>query len=127
VAGRPLAVHVDYFVNDAADTPHDRAWSAGLQYGRAAEPGSWELGYFLQQADKDGVFAQYTDSDIGGGSTDYRAHVLRAGYALARNWTVNLTWQLGETNLDEPVTVDGVGLVEGRDYKRVQLDMNFRF
>jgi hypothetical protein len=127
LAGRPLALHVDYFVNDAADTAHDRAWSAGLQYGRAAEPGSWEVGYFLQQADKDGVFAQYTDSDVGGGSTDYRAHVLRAGYALARNWTVNLTWQLGETNLDEPATVDGVGLVEGRDYKRVQLDMNFRF
>jgi hypothetical protein len=127
LAGRPLALHVDYFVNDAADTAHDRAWSAGLQYGRAAEPGSWEVGYFLQQADKDGVFAQYTDSDVGGGSTDYRAHVLRAGYALARNWTVNLTWQLGETNLDEPATVDGGGLVEGRDYKRVQLDMNFRF
>jgi hypothetical protein len=73
------------------------------------------------------VLAQYTDSDIGGGNTDYHAHVLRAGYAPARNWTVNLTWQLAETNRDEPVTVDGVGLVEGRDYNRVQIDMNFRF
>lgn len=127
VAGRPLAFHADYFVNEAAATPHDRAWSAGLQYGRAAEPRSWELGYFLQRAEKDAVFAQYTDSDVGAGNTDYQAHMLRAGYALARNWTVNLTWQLAETNLDQPVTVDGVGLVEGRDYNRVQLDMNFRF
>jgi hypothetical protein len=127
VAGRPLSLHADLIVNEAAATPHDRAWSAGLQYGKAAEPRSWELGYFLQQVEKDAVFAQYTDSDIGGGNTDYHAHVLRAGYAPARNWTVNLTWQLAETNRDEPVTVDGVGLVEGRDYNRVQLDMNFRF
>jgi hypothetical protein len=127
VAGRPLMFHADYFVNEAAATAHDSAWSAGLQYGKAAEPRSWEIGYFLQQADKDGVFSQYTDSDVGAGNTDYRAHVLRGGYALARNWTVNLTLQLAETNRNQPVNVDGVGLVDGRDYNRLQLDMNFRF
>jgi hypothetical protein len=127
LAGRPLAVFADYITNEAADNGLDTAWSLGLTWGRASDPRTWEIGYNYQLVEKDAVYAQFVDSDVGAGSTDYRAHVLRAGYAVARNWVVNLTWQMAETNRDVPASVSGVGPVEDRDYERLQVDLNFRF
>jgi hypothetical protein len=127
LAGRPLALFADYITNEAADNGLDTAWSLGLTWGRASDPRTWEIGYNYQSVEKDAVYAQYVDSDVGAGNTDYRAHVLRAGYAVARNWVVNLTWQVADTNIDVPATVGGVGAVQDRDYERLQLDLNFRF
>jgi hypothetical protein len=127
LAGRPLAMFADYVTNEAADNGLDTAWSLGLTWGRASDPHTWEIGYNYQLVEKDAVYAQFVDSDVGAGSTDYRAHVLRAGYAVARNWVVNLTWQVADTNIDVPATVGGVGAVQDRDYERLQLDLNFRF
>lgn len=127
VAGRPLTLFGDYIRNEAAGNGLDTAFSAGFTWGRAADPRTWEVGYFYQRADKDAVFAQFIDSDLGGGSTDYRGHVVRAGYAIARNWTANLTWHSGETNVDVAANVAGAGAVRNRDYQRLQLDLNFRF
>jgi hypothetical protein len=127
LAGRPLALFADYFRNTAADNGLDTALSLGFTWGRASDPRSWEIGYNYQAADKDSLFAQYTDSDVGAGNTDYRAHVLRMGYAPARNWVVNLAWQMAETNIDVPVTVSGVGDVQERNYDRLQVDLNFKF
>ncbi len=126
VGGRPLTAFADYVRNDAADNGFDTAWSAGVTLGRASDASSWELGYAYQRVDKDALFGLFTDSDVGGGSTDHRAHVVRAGYAIARNWTVNAAWQFAETGLDAPALVGGVPL-RGRDQQRVQLDLNFRF
>lgn len=126
-AGRPLAVFADYVTNEAADNGLDTAWSLGATWGRASDPRTWEIGYNYQQVDKDAVFAQFVDSDVGAGNTDYRAHVLRAGYAVARNWVLNVTWQMAETNVDVPTSVSGVGPVQDRDYERLQVDLNFRF
>jgi hypothetical protein len=126
-AGRPLTLYADYIRNNAADNGLDTAVSMGFTWGRAADPRTWEVGYNYQAADKDAVYAQYTDSDVGAGNTDYRAHVLRMAYAPLRNWVLNLTYQIAQTNVDVPVTLAGVGPVLDRDYKRLQLDLNFRF
>lgn len=127
LGGRPLSLYADYITNDAAGNGLDTAVSLGFTWGRASDPRSWEIGYNYQRADKDAVYAQYTDSDMGAGNTDYRAHILRLGYAPARNWTLNLTWQLADTNIDAPANVGGVGPVTDRGYDRLQLDLNFRF
>lgn len=127
LAGRPLSLYADYVTNEAATNGLDTAMSLGFTWGRASDPRSWEIGYNYQVAGKDAVFAQYTDSDMGAGNTDYRAHILRLGYAPARNWTLNLTWQLADTNIDVPASVADVGPVEDRHYDRLQLDLNFRF
>lgn len=127
VAGRPLALFAHHVTNEAAGNGLDAAWSIGARWGRASGPRTWEIGYNYQRVEKDAVFAQYVDSEIAGGSTDTRAHVLRAGYALARNWVFNFTWQLAETGMDVPVAAGDAGLVQGRDYSRMQLDLNFRF
>lgn len=127
VAGRPLTLFADYITNDAAGNGLDTALSAGFSWGRAADPHTWEVGYYYQRAEKDAVFGQFIDSDLGGGNTDYGGHVIRAGYAIAKNWTANLTWHVGQTNRDAPATVPGIGAVSDRDYKRLQLDLNFKY
>lgn len=126
VAGRPLAVFADVVHNTAADHDEDLALAAGITYGRASEPRTWEVGYSFQRMQKDAMFGQFIDSDLGGGNTDHRAHLLRAGYAVASNWVINATWQIGETDLAVPAMVDGVP-VRGRRYERLQLDLDFRF
>jgi hypothetical protein len=127
MAGRPLTLFADYVTNEAAGNGLDTAWSLGANWGRASDPRTWEIGYNYQKVEKDAVFAQFLDSDLGGGNSDYRVHVLRAGYAVARNWVLNATWHFGETNIGVPVNVAGVGSVTDRDYERLQLDLNFKF
>lgn len=123
----PLAVHVDYAHNSEADNGLDTAYSAGVTLGRASDPKTWELGYIWQHHEKDALYGFFTDSDFGGGNTDSEGSIIRAGYAIARNWTANLTYFLNQTNLDAPVTVAGVGSVLDRDYKRLQVDLNWKY
>lgn len=125
-AGRPLALFADLITNDAAGNGLDVAWSAGVTWGRASDPRQWEVGYTFQQVDKDAVFGQFVDSDVGAGNTDHRAHVFRAAYVVAKNWILNATYQHAQTDLDVPVDIGGT-LVRGRDYQRLQFDLNFRF
>ena len=127
VAGRPLSLYADYFRNDAAVNSLDTAYGAGIQYGRASNPRTWEIGYFFQMVEKDALNAQFIDSDFAGGASDGKGGVFKAGYAVARNWTLNLTYFMNKTNIDEPVTVAGVGSIRERDYKRLQVDMNFKY
>ncbi len=127
LGGRPLTLFADYITNDAAGNGLDTALSAGFSWGRAADPRTWEVGYYYQRADKDAVFGQFIDSDLGGGNTDYAGHVIRAGYAVAKNWTANLTWHVGQTNRDAAVSIPGAGAVRDRDYERLQLDLNFKY
>lgn len=127
VGGRPLALHADYVTNDAAGNGLDTAYGLGFTWGETARPRGWEFGYLFQLVEKDSLFGGFADTDLGGGSTDYRAHVLRAGYSPARNWVVNLTWQLAETGMDVPADVGGVGLVRNRNQDRLHLDLNFRY
>ncbi len=77
--------------------------------------------------EKDALYGQYIDSDFGGGNTDAKGSIIKVGYAFARNWTFNVTYFLNETNIDVPATVAGVGSVLDRDYKRLQLDLNFKY
>lgn len=126
VAGRPVTVFANFIRNTGADNGLDTAVAAGVTYGRAADARTWEVGYSFQRMEKDAVFGQFIDSDLGGGNTDHRAHLLRAGYAVASNWVINATWQIGETDLDVPALIGGVP-VRGRNYERLQFDLNFRF
>jgi Putative porin len=127
VAGRPLSLYAEYIKNDAAVNSLDTAYSAGILYGRASNPRTWEIGYFYQKVEKDSLNAQFVDSDFAGGNADGKGGVFKAAYAFARNWTMNLTYFMNKTNMDVPVNVSGVGSVRDRDYKRLQVDMNFKY
>jgi hypothetical protein len=128
VAGRPLSLYVDYFKNDKAINKLDTAYSAGVLYGKASDPHTWEIGYFYSRVEKDGLYGEYIDSDWGAGNTDAKGSVLKFGYAFAKNWTLNSTYFLNKTNMD--VAASGAGVPAGtfnRDYKRLQVDLNFKY
>ena len=128
LAGRPLTIYGDYVKNDAAINDLDTAYSVGLLYGKASDPHTWEIGYFYQDVEKDALYGEYIDSDWGGGNTDAKGSVFKFAYAFAKNWTFNTTYFLNKTNLDSGTTVPGVaGTVFDRDYKRLQLDLNFKY
>ena len=149
LANRPLRFFIDYaqnmeaLVNPVAQDELDTAYATGIQYGAAsAAKGTWEFGLLYQEIQKDALFGQLLDSDFGDGNTDTKGFVIRGGYTLARNWTLNATLFLNELANDVPQTnvvvfndatadlpYDTVTLptVFDRDYKRLQLDLNFRF
>lgn len=127
LAGRPLTIYGDYFNNGDADNGLDTAYSTGVMFGRASDPRTWEIGYVFQHVEKDALYAQYIDSDFGGGNSDAEGSIIKAAYAPAKNWTINATYFLNQTNIDVPVTIAGVGSVLDRDYKRLQIDLNFKY
>ncbi len=147
VAGRPLRFFVDYAqnteaeVNTTAGKKLDTATSGGISYGAAtAAAHTWEFGAMYQKIEKDALFGQLLDSDFGDGNTDTDGIVLRGGYTVARNWTLNASLFLNDLSNDVPqsVTVFNeatpapldttvIGGIIDRDYKRLQLDLNYRF
>lgn len=147
LGGRPLRFFVDYATNTAAEINPvaqdelDTAYAAGIQYGATSSArGSWDIGLVYQRVEKDALFGQLLDSDFGDGNTDTKGFVIRGGYALARNSTLSATLFLNELANDVPQTVTvfneatpapfdttQIGNVFDRDYKRLQLDLNFRF
>jgi hypothetical protein len=148
VAGKPLRFFIDYARNTAAEVNPvaqeklDTAYAVGAQFGAAsAAKGTWEVGVLYQRVEKDALFGQLLDSDFGDGNTDAKGFVFKGAYTLARNWTLNATLFLNELANDVPqngivvfndatpapldtTTINGVF---DRDYKRLQIDLNFRF
>ena len=147
VGGQPLRVFLDYARNTAAEVNPvageklDTALAFGVGYGLAsAVKGTWEIGALYQQIEKDALFGQLLDSDFGDGNTDADGFVIRGGYTVARNWTVNATLFLNNLSNEVPQNVTVLNAltpapydtrvitgVNDRDYKRLQLDLNFRF
>jgi len=148
LGGKPLRFFIDYAqnqeaeVNATAGEKLDSAFAVGTQYGAAsAAKGTWEVGLLYQQVEKDALFGQLLDSDFGDGNTDTKGFVFKGAYTIARNWTLNATLFLNELANDVPqngivvfndatpapldtTTINGVF---DRDYKRLQVDLNFKF
>jgi hypothetical protein len=142
VAERPLLLFADVARNTAADyrSPSsnpaanapgglDTAYVVGFNYGRASAPGSWEVGYMWQKVEKDAVYGQWLDSNFGAGNTDNEGGTLRIAYMFGRNWRLNATYIMSETNVGVPVqvTVPTTRIVSNREYQRLMLDLNMIF
>ncbi|MEO6078595.1 MAG: putative porin [Steroidobacteraceae bacterium] len=128
IAGRPLSLYLDYVKNDKAINSMDTAYSTGVLYGKASDPRTWEIGFYYAKVEKDSLYGEYIDSDWGAGNTDGKGTTLKFGYAFAKGWTFNGTYFLNKTNMD--VAASGTGVPAGtfnRDYKRLQLDLNFKY
>jgi hypothetical protein len=118
----PLQLWADVAQNRDADD-FDTAWGAGVLLGKASNYRTWELGASYQKIEKDSLFGQVVDSDFGGGTTDSKGWIIRAGYAPVKNWTLNATYFLNERNMDVANSVGD----RGTDYDRFQLDFNVKF
>jgi hypothetical protein len=147
VGGQPLRLFVDYAQNSAAEVNPvagdelDTAIAYGFSYGAAtAAPRTWEFGALYQKIEKDALFGQLLDSDFADGNTDGDGFVIRGGYTLARNWTINAQLFLNQLSNDVPQSVtvfnestpapydtQVITGIADREYNRLQLDLNFRF
>jgi hypothetical protein len=118
IAGIPLALFADYARNLAVDNGLDTAWSSGVLFGKANQPGRWEVGAMLQEVDKDALFGHWIDSDFAGGVTDNRGQLYRVAWMALRNLLINATYLDTRYNVERGVETD---------YDRWQLDFNFAF
>ncbi len=114
---RPVTVFANYVQNQATDK-NDTGYAYGFKYGKAANKGQWELGYVYQKLEADAVFGLLTDSDFGGGGTDSKGHILKGSYALAKNVNAKFSYFIND-----------IGLRSGHptDFKRLQLDVSFKY
>ena len=112
-ANNKVTVFADYVKNIAADD-YDTAWALGAKLKRT----DWSLGWAYQELEADSVLGIATDSDFIGGGTDGKGHILQAGYALTKNIGLNGTLFLTERNMDFGTEAD---------FKRLMLDINFKY
>lgn len=129
VADQPVVLFVDWAENTKA-VKFNKALAYGVTLGKASLPGSWEVGVVSQKVEKDALFGQWIDSDYAAGNTDGDGYTLRGAYQVAKNWKLNVAYHMNETNNDVPAILgQGVFLYElrDRDYKRLQLDLNYAF
>jgi hypothetical protein len=117
VGGEPLRLFVDYVKNTAADSL-DTGSALGFRWRSASNPGDWEIGWAYEDLEADAVIATFTDSDFIGGGTDGKGHIFRGAYRLRSNVRLNGTYFLNER---------GAAAGNERDYRRLQLDINFMF
>jgi hypothetical protein len=118
----PLVLWADIAQNQGADD-NDEAFSGGVTFGKVTNPGTWEFSVGYYSVEADAVFAQVFESDFAQGLTDTDGLILRAGYGLNRNWTVNTTYFLNDRNMDLPNQFGDTDV----DVDRLQIDLNFKF
>lgn len=115
--GIPFEVFGDWARNLEADR-ENRALSIGVNAGEADERGGLAVSWAWHDTQADALIGTFTDSDLAGGNTDSRGHVLRLEYALTDALVAGGTLVLSE-----------FGHFNGqpRDFDRVMLDIEFRF
>ncbi len=99
------------------------AWAVGASLGNAVGARSWEFGAAHYSVEKDALFAQLIDNDLGNGLTDAAGWVLRAGYAPVKGVTLNATYFINKRNVD----VANIAGQRNVEHDRLQLDFNMKF
>lgn len=135
MAGKfPISVFVDFLKNQGAEEYNatlgklDTAMSAGFLFNKASAAKSWEAGVVYQKTEKDSMFAQFHDSDFGGGLVDTDGYVVKAAYVPATGWTLNAQYIINKRNNDVAATNGTITVAKtDHDYKRLQLDLNYKF
>ena len=115
--GHPALLFGNYVQNQAADE-NDTAWALGFKYGSAKNKGEWQFGYVYQRLEADAVLGLLTDSDFGGGGTNSKGSIIKGSYAFYKNFNANLTYFINDVGLE---------LEDPIDFKRLQLDLSFKY
>ena len=117
VGAIPLMLFGSYMENmDPSDL--NTAYNLGFLVGKAADPHTWEFGALYGEVERDAQFAAIVDSDFADGLTQGRGYVLQGAWAPIKNMTMKATYFINDRNYDTTSEVD---------YKRLQLDLNYKF
>lgn len=118
----PVQIWTDVAQNqDPGDL--NKAWALGAALGSASDAGTWSFGAEYQSVQKDALFGQFLDGDLGGGQTDSAGWILRAAYAPMKNVTLNATYLITKHNMD----VSNASGQTNVDFDRLLLDLNAKF
>ena len=126
----PVAAFVDYMknndavVNTVVNKKLDDGLAIGVTFNKASAPQSWEVGVVYEKNGKDAIFGEFVDSDFANGATDGKGWVIKAGYVPYANWTLNATYFINKLNYEGVATTS---TTRELTYKRLQLDLNFKF
>jgi polyhydroxyalkanoate synthesis regulator phasin len=139
--GVPLRVFADVAINFDADqraakfgrpdlNGEDKAYHAGIQYGKASLPGEWDAKVFYQSV---GLFALDTnlvDSDLFDSKTNMQGFVFNANYALGAATQLGFTAGVGGRK-DKSVIAAGSGDIGANNaldkFWVYQLDLLIKF
>jgi len=113
----PAQIFGNYVENTAADN-NDTAYAFGIKYGKAKNQGQWAFAYVYQKIEADSVFGLLTDSDFGGGGTDSKGHIFKGSYAIAKNFNAKFAYFINDAGLKSGSPID---------YRRLQLDLSFKY
>lgn len=114
---RPLLVYGTYVENQAADEDNT-AWSTGFKYGKTKKRHDWDIAYMYKHLEADAALGLLVDSDFGGGGTDSKGHVIKGSYGLAPGLAAKLTYFINDA---------GIKSGDPIDFKRLQLDLSFKY
>jgi hypothetical protein len=116
IAGQPCSAFGELLINSGAVSDLDRAFLIGASVGKCKDPGSWQFAYNYRDLEADSTVAALVDSTFAGGGTGVKGHKLSVGYQVAKNWTCNFNYMIGE-RVRAATT----------DYDVLQLEVNFKF
>jgi hypothetical protein len=111
----PVTLFADVVTNQDADD-HELGYMFGAKLGKAKKPGSWEVKYNYREVQADAVMGALTDSDFRGGGTDAKGHEFGLGYQLSPKAKFAVTYFVNEVGLDDPM-----------DFKRLMVDLKFKY
>lgn len=117
VGATPIMLFGAYLENMDPSTLNT-GYNLGFLLGKAADPGSWEFGALYQDVERDAQMAAFADSDFADGLTQGKGFQLTGAWAPAKNMNIRATYYINERNYDTPTEAD---------YKRLQLDLNYKF
>ena len=111
-------------IRDAAD-----AWSLGLKVGKVQKKGDLEAGYAYKWIGANSVVGAFNDNDFGSatyGGTGRRGSVIKLGYGLTDNVTLNGSAYLVNA-LNTGYSNANNGAILDEEIRRFQLDVNWKF
>jgi hypothetical protein len=111
----PLNIYGNYVKNSDPSTDNT-GYLFGMQIGKCKDPGTFEIGYYYENLEKDAVVGAFCNSDFGGGGTNAKGHRLNANIQLAKNLQAGICYFINQKNLDDET-----------DYNRLQLDVGYKF
>lgn len=117
LGGRPLTLFGAYLENTDPST-FNTGYQLGFLLGRAADPNTWEFGVTYEDMERDAQFGGFVDSDFADGLTQGRGYVAQGSWAPVRNMNLKASYFINDRNYGTPTEAD---------YKRLQLDLNYKF
>lgn len=112
---KPISFYGDWVKNQDA-AANDSGWQVGASYGETRVANDWQLAWDYKRVEKDAVLGALSDSDFCGGGTDGKGHRFGFTYQITDVASAALTYFLDDKGLGGP-----------KDYRRLQLDFNFKF